>query len=151
LKTALLLVALALSLPLARASQQGGAGAPPAQEEPGTPLHAAMEALEQHLGHLRRALREDATDVELALASVAAMEEATLRAKQLVPPLVAAAPEAERAGLLCDYRKMQVELLAAELKLEAALLEGDLVSARALFKEVRAFEDTGHERFTEDG
>jgi hypothetical protein len=155
-KTALLLL-FALSLPTAAtlagprlALQDGGAGAEPALGEPETPLKAAMEAIEQSLGRLRHALRDDAQPEE-ALAAVAAMEEATLRAKLLVPPLADKAPEAERAALVRDYRKLLVELMASQLALEAELLDGDLEGARERFKEVRAFEDTGHERFTEDG
>jgi hypothetical protein len=131
-----------------RAPQEGGAGAS-AQAEPETPLKAAMEEIEENLGRLRRALRDDAQPAE-ALAAVAAMEEATLRAKLLVPPLADKAPEAERAALVRDYRKLLVELMASQLALEAELLDGDLEGARERFKEVRAFEDTGHERFTED-
>ena len=145
---ALLAAPAALSLPAL--SQSGGEGAGIAPSPPETPLKAAMEAIEENLGRLRRALRDDAQPAE-ALAAVAAMEEATLRAKVLVPPLADKAPEAERAALVRDYRKLMVELMASQLDLEAELLDGDLEGARERFKEVRAFEDTGHERFTEDG
>lgn len=155
MKTTLLLL-LALSLPTAAALarprpalQDGGAGAQPAQGEPETPLKAAMEDLDESLGRLRRALRDDTQPAE-ALAAVAAMEEATLRAKGLVPPIAEQAPEAERAALVRDYRKLLVELMASQLALETELLDGDLEGARERFKEVRAFEDTGHERFTEE-
>jgi hypothetical protein len=131
-------------------SPSGGEGAGPAPAPPETPLKAAMEDIEDCLGRLRRALRDDEQPAE-ALAAVASMEEATLRAKLLVPPLADKAPEAERAALVRDYRKLMVELMASQLALEAELLDGDLAGARERFKEVRAFEDTGHERFTEDG
>ena len=131
-------------------AQDGGTPAPAAQEEPADPLTEAMEAIEESLGRLRRALREDA-QVEEGLAAVADMQAAALRAKLLAPPLLARAPEGERAGLLRDYRKLMIELVSSQLALETALLDGDLEAARELFKEVRAFEDRGHERFTEDG
>ena len=77
--------------------------------------------------------------------------QATLRAKLLQPPMAARVPEEERAAFLHDYRKMLVEMLADEVALEAKLLDGDLEAARELFKSVRAYEDEGHDRFTDDG
>lgn len=149
-------LALMLILPFAAARaraaiapQDGAQPAAEAQAEAEGPLQIAMEAIEENLGRLRRALREDA-DVPEALAAVAAMQEATLRAKLLEPPMAAKIPEAERPAFLRDFRKLLIRLATTQLALETALLDGDLESARALFKEVRAFEDQGHERFTED-
>jgi hypothetical protein len=154
LKRFAVLVALVLILPFAAARARAAIapqdGAKPAAEaEAEGPLQIAMETIEENLGRLRRALREDA-DVPEALAAVAAMQEATLRAKLLEPPLAAKIPEAERPAFLRDFRKLLIRLATAQLALETALLDGDLESARALFKEVRAFEDQGHERFTEE-
>jgi hypothetical protein len=145
-----LILVLLLAAPAVRAAlhrQEEGAGQPASEDA----LKLAMETIEHGLGRLRRALREDQPDVEGGLAAVAGMQEATLRAKLLLPPMAAGVPEAERAGFVREYRRMLVELATAELALEAALLEGDLPSARERFQEVRAFEDAGHERFTEDG
>jgi len=154
LKRFAVLLALVLILPFAAAraraaiAPQDGAGQASEPAADG-PLQIAMETIEENLGRLRRALREDA-DVPEALAAVAAMQEATLRAKLLEPPHAAKVPEAERPAFLRDYRKLLIRLATAQLALETALLDGDLESARALFKEVRAFEDQGHERFTEE-
>jgi hypothetical protein len=138
---------LPLAAPLARALAPQDGVQPAAESE--RLLQAAMETIEENLGRLRRALREDA-DVPAALAALAAMQEATLRAKLLEPPLAAKVAEGERPAFLRDFRKLLIRLATAQLALEPALLDGDLESARALFKELRAFEDQGHERFTEE-
>jgi hypothetical protein len=109
-----------------------------------------MEVVEESLGRLRRALRDEGS-LEEGLAAVAAMQEATLKAKLLEPPLAALRPEAERAAFVRDYRKMLVQMLEAELAVETALLDGDREAARTRFQALRAFEDQGHERFTEGG
>lgn len=124
--------------------------APEHAQEPHSPLSEAMEVVEESLGRLRRALRDEGS-LEEGLAAVAAMQEATLKAKLLEPPLAALRPEAERAAFVRDYRKMLVQMLEAELAVETALLDGDREAARTRFQALRAFEDQGHERFTEGG
>ena len=45
---------------------------------------------------------------------------------------------------------MMVDLLAAQLDLEAALLDGDAEATKAAFARVREMEDLGHERFSDE-
>jgi len=110
-------------------------------------LEEDMETIEQSLGALRRAIRDEAT-FPAGLEALSKMEAATVRAKDQIPPMVADLPEAERAAFVRDYRKMMVEMLSAQLTCELALLDGDGESATEAFKALRAFEDDGHERFT---
>jgi hypothetical protein len=149
-----LLITLACAAPLVAvriapthvAGAEDGAGGD-AQAE--SPLEERMEAIEAELGAIRRAIRDEATYPD-ALAAIARMEAATLAAKLLPPPMAATLPEADRPRFLRDYRKMMVDMVAAELALETALLDGDGEAIGAAFKALRAFEDAGHERFTRD-
>jgi hypothetical protein len=147
-------IALACAVPLVAvrvgptlvAGVQDGAGE---QAHAESPLVEPMEAIETELGAIRRAIRDEATYPD-ALAAVARMEAATLAAKLLPPPMATALPEADRPPFLRDYRKMMVDMVAAELALETALLDGDGEAIGAAFRALRAFEDEGHERFTRD-
>jgi soluble cytochrome b562 len=145
-----LLLCLALAGPLLSA---GLLPAPTARQDAADegedPIHDSMEVIEDALGRLRRAIRSTDTFPD-ALVAVNEMERATLRAKDLVPPMTAELPEAQRPAFVVDYRKMLIEMLEAELALETALLDGDLDATKAAFKRLRAFEDEGHERFMEE-
>jgi soluble cytochrome b562 len=152
LKSLLIPLALAVAALAARIAPTPSPAPASAQEEGAehaeSPLETAMLTIEESLGALRRALRDEATHPD-ALAALATMEEATLRAKLLVPPMAAGVADPERAAFLRDYRRMLVDLLTAELACEAALLDGDADAAKQAFQRCRDLEDAGHERFTE--
>jgi hypothetical protein len=107
-----------------------------------------MERVKDGLKKLRRMIHEGQRDP--ALAEVALLEEASLRAKLLVPVRAQDVPEAERAAFVRDYRKGMVELVAAELALETALLEDDFEAARAALEALSELEDPAHGRFTRE-
>jgi hypothetical protein len=149
-----LLLTLALAVPLAALRDTRSVGQDPAQDHAeeaheDSPLAEAMESIEQELGALRRAIRDEATYPD-ALAALARMQAATLTAKLLEPPMAADVPDADRAAFLRDYRKMMIDMLAMQLACETALLDGDAEAVTAGFKELRGFEDAGHERFTKE-
>lgn len=139
-----LLPAAALSLGLA-----GGASPTTPQDHEESPLEEAMLDLEEAVGKLRRTLRDEAKTAE-SLEYLLLAQRATFRARLETPSMTADLPEADRAAFQRDYRKVMVELLTTQLRLETALLDGDLETARATFKEMRPIEDKGHDRFTHD-
>ena len=112
-------------------------------------MHERMETIEEELGKLRRSLRSEEKLGE-SLATLAAMQEATLACKGLVPELVEGLPEGDQPAMKTAYRRMMVDFLTYQLELEAALLDGDADAVKAAFKKVRNMEDEGHERFTEE-
>jgi hypothetical protein len=122
-----------------------------AQEDDHTELAGHMEALEDTVKVLRKALREPVARAD-ALGALAEIQRLSLLAKGLVPELAAELPEAERAALTDAYRREMVEFLRHQLDLEAALLDGDAAKVQAAFDAFRAMEDSAHERFApEDG
>jgi soluble cytochrome b562 len=126
---------------------------PAAQESPDehehTELEERMEEIESAVKRLRRSLRDDANRAD-SLALVVEMQRATLASKGLAPKRAATLEGEARARFEREYRRTMVDLLSAQLELEAALLDGDLEAAKAAFTRVRDFEDSGHERFSEE-
>ncbi len=119
------------------------------QEEEQTELDLCMERIEDAVKAVRRNLKDEAGRPE-ALRKVLELELATVEARGFVPQLAGKVPEVERAAFVSDFRRMMIDFQRAELDLEAALLDGDAGAIQAAFDAVRAFEDRGHERFTED-
>jgi hypothetical protein len=116
-----------------------------------TELAGHMEALEDTVKVLRKALREPVARAD-ALAAIAEIQRLSLLAKGLVPEIAAKLPETERAALTDAYRRTMVDFLQRQLELEAALLDGDAAKLQAAFDAFREMEDSAHERFApEDG
>ena len=65
--------------------------------------------------------------------------------------MVDAIPKEGRDEFVLDYRKLMILTQQELLKLEMGLLENDRDSAKAAYDALKAMEDAGHERFTEDG
>ena len=118
-----------------------------AQEHEHSELEEQMEVVEHAVKKLRRSLR-DVANLDESLALVVEMQRAAFDCKMLVPRMAAQVAEAERPAFEAAYRRMMVDLLVAQLELEAALLDGDADATQAAFARVREMEDTGHERFT---
>ena len=112
-------------------------------------LHERMESIEEVLGKLRRSLRDESKRGE-SLAQIHAMQKDTLACKLLVPEMIEKLPEPKQVEEKKAYRRMMVDMLASQLELEAALLDGDSDAAKKAFKKLRNMEDAGHERFTEE-
>lgn len=119
-------------------------------EDEETPLTTDMKILQSGLRGLRRSVR-DPEKLEETLVALQEVQGAALRSKALVPTMAASVPEGERGAFIQAYRTEMIVLLEQLLAVEKAVIEGDVDGARALFKEVQALEDPGHERFTEDG
>jgi uncharacterized membrane protein YdfJ with MMPL/SSD domain len=90
---------------------------------------------------------KDATQNAASLTAVAQMQAATLAAKDGMPPLVAALPEAERAARIVQYKKEIGKLLRQELDLEEQLLDGNNVKAAETLAAMQATQQEGHRGF----
>lgn len=147
MKTPIALLSMLL-VPALLLAAQDPAGAPAPTGEPETSeLAEHMEHIEVLVGKLRRSLRKPEQKAD-SLGHVAEMQAATLASKGLVPAMATRLPEAERPAFVTAYRIDMVAMLSALLELELALLEDRHEEANAIFKRVRAMEDSGHERFT---
>ena len=89
----------------------------------------------------------DAPSNPSSLKLVDDLEHHTLAAKGMTPPLVARAPEADRAKMLAKYRGEIAQLLQQELDLEQALLNGDNAKAADLLNKIHDTERQGHHDF----
>lgn len=148
-------IAHALILPLLLAcglalADRATSAPPPRRAADEGPLAEHMETLSSAVKRLRRTIPEASQRAD-SLATLVEAQRAVLEVKQMTPPLAAKQPEAERAAFIAAYRKTIAELLGKLLELEVALLDGDQARIDEAYKRVRAMEDSGHERFTEDG
>ena len=132
---------------LPRASAESALGAPVLDDE--SELDS-MLTIKAQVRTLRRSLR-DAEKNPDSLSALHALQAAALEAKLMTPRTAAAIPEGERAAFVQAYRKDMVIFLEGALATERHVLEGDLEAAGEAFKALRALEDPGHERYTEDG
>lgn len=138
-----LIIALALSLLTVGASE----GTAPARDE--SPLEDAMSTIKSKLRKVKRALR--AEDSAAALDGIVALEEAALAAKKLEPSMATKEKdESKKAALVKDFRLRVIDLIAEMLKVEKALLAGDLEAASNGVKMLQKIEHDGHERFEVD-
>ncbi|HBF22515.1 MAG TPA: hypothetical protein DDW23_01750 [Planctomycetes bacterium] len=144
----LLLILFLLSL-----SPEGPASQPiqePAQEEEVGPLEERMLVLKRGMRSLRRSLKDPEKDAA-SLDVIVEMQKAVAEGKLIPPPMVDAIPKEGRDEFVLDYRKLMILTQQELLKLEMGLLENDRDSAKAAYDALKAMEDAGHERFTEDG
>ena len=65
--------------------------------------------------------------------------------------MAAAAKGEAREQILTGYKLEMIGMIEAMLQIERALLAGDNDAARELYKTIKAFEDSGHEKFTDEG
>ena len=114
-----------------------------------TVLEEHMLEIEELLGKLRRSLR-DPEQAAAAADTVAGIQDLVLKSKLLEPKMAPNVAEADRPQFLKDFRKEFCGMLGKLVELEVALLDGDVDAAKRLFGEVRDYEDSGHEKFTED-
>jgi hypothetical protein len=112
-------------------------------------LEANMELVEDGMKALRRSVRSP-EGWPASLATVAELQQAILTCKTEVPIMAASRPEAERPAFVAAYRKEMATMLRTMTELEIALLDGDEEAIQALYKTIRAMEDDGHDRFTEE-
>ena len=142
---ALSLVALFLALPSApaEAARQDDA------TEEDSPLLKDMEVIQDQLKFLRRNLKKPEEN-PASLAALQEMQRAAVACKGMSFPMADKAEGEAKAELLKAYKLETIGLIESMLQMERALLEGDNDKARELYKTVKAFEDSGHEKFTEE-
>lgn len=114
------------------------------------PIGTHMEVIEGAMKKLRRAV-PDPEQRAACLELVVEIESAALEAKQGVPPMAEKLPEGERAAFGAAYRKEMVQLMTRVLELETALIDGEQEAIDTAYRKLRAMEDSGHERFTDEG
>lgn len=115
-----------------------------------TPLAEAMETIEDEMRVLRKSLKDPAQN-SASLTSIVAMQGAVAKAKILSPQMAGTQPAEKREAFVIDYRRTMIGMARQLLDLEELVLDGKNEEAGTLFKEIRRLEDSGHERFTEDG
>ena len=142
---ALSLVALFLALPSApaEAARQDDA------TEEDSPLLKDMEVIQDQLKFLRRNLKKPEEN-PASLAALQEMQRAAVACKGMSFPMADRAEGEAKAELIKGYKLETIGLIESMLQMERALLEGDNDKARELYKTVKAFEDSGHEKFTEE-
>ena len=143
---ALSLVALFLALPSApaEAARQDDA------TEEDSPLLKDMEVIQDQLKFLRRNLKKPEEN-PASLAALQEMQRAAVACKGMSFPMADRAEGEAKAELIKGYKLETIGLIESMLQMERALLEGDNDKARELYKTVKAFEDSGHEKYTEEG
>ena len=143
------LLAGSLAMGARPAPQDPVAGVDP-QEKAESELEKQMVVVEDGVKALRRSTRDPSRLAE-SLATLATVQAAALASKQEVPAMAARVPEGERSAFVSGYRKEMVVFLTRLLELETALLDGEADAIKAAYRIVYDMEDSGHERFTEDG
>ena len=143
---ALSLAALFLALPSApaEAARQDG------DTEEDSPLLKDMEVIQDQLKFLRRNLKKPEEN-PASLAALQEMQRAAVACKGMSFPMADRAEGEAKAELIKGYKLGTIGLIESMLQMERALLEGDNDKARELYKTVKAFEDSGHEKYTEEG
>lgn len=112
-------------------------------------IEEIMDEMKSAGRSFRRALR--GKKVEDALKHVQRAQLATLKSKDLVPDRVAEKEDPQaRAASLKEYRLMIVVTLEHWLKIERALLAGDMAAASEEAKKISAVKKSGHEKFRKE-
>jgi hypothetical protein len=137
-RTVVMCGVLVLAYPLASHAQDAAGGAKRPQ--------ADMQAMDKAMRALTAQIKDPAQNAA-SLAAVEQLQVATVSAKDAMPPLVAALPEAERAARLVEYKKEIVKLLRQELDLEEQLLDGNNTKAAETLAAIQATQQEGHRGF----
>ena len=112
-------------------------------------IEEVMDEMKSAGRSFRRALR--GKKVEDALKHAQRAQLATLKSKDLVPDRVSELEDPDvRAASLKDYRLMIIVTLEHWLKIERALLDGDLKTAGEEAKKISTVKKSGHEKFRKE-
>ena len=117
--------------------------------EDDSPLLKDMEVIQDQLKFLRRNLKKPEEN-PASLAALQEMQRAAVACKGMSFPMADRAEGEAKAELIKGYKLETIGLIESMLQMERALLEGDNDKARELYKTVKAFEDSGHEKFLEE-
>lgn len=105
-----------------------------------------MQKMRDAFGTLRTQIA-DAAKKEDNLKLLQEFEAAVLAAKDSVPPMIAAMPEAERPARIAEYKKTIVKLMRQALDAEDAVLAGDAAKAQEAITAMAATQTEGHRGF----
>ena len=109
-----------------------------------------MEVIQDQLKFLRRNLKKPEEN-PASLAAIQEMQRAAVACKAMDFPMAEAAEGEAREKLLTGYKLEMIEMIESMLQMERALLAGDNDAARELYKTIKAFEESGHEKYTDEG
>ena len=140
------LAALFLVLPSAPA----GAARQDEATEDDSPLLKDMEVIQDQLKFLRRNLKKPEEN-PASLAALQEMQRAAVACKGMSFPMADKAEGEAKAELIKGYKLETIDMIESMLQMERALLEGDNDKARELYKTIKAFEESGHEKYTDEG
>lgn len=114
-----------------------------------TPLGEAMEEVETHIRTLRKSLKDPAQNAT-SLTAIVGLQHAVAKAKVESPHMAESMEGKPKEEFVTAYRKAMIAFGRDLLTLEENVVDGDLETAMVTYKGIRAREDKGHERFTED-
>lgn len=112
----------------------------------GPQMHAMGQDYKTLSGQINDAGKNDAS-----LKLIDDMEQHTLAAKGMTPPIVAKAGEADRPKMLAKFRSEMGKLLQQEVDLEQALLDNDNAKAADMLGKMHQTEGEGHKEFRRRG
>lgn len=147
---ALALVAIPLALVYVLPAATAEVSRQDEEHDEDTPLLKDMEVIQDQLKFLRRNLKKPEENAA-SLAAIQEMQRAAVFCKGEDFPMAEAAEGEAREEILKGYKLEMIGMIEAMLQIERALLAGDNDAARELYKTIKAFEDSGHEKFTDEG
>jgi hypothetical protein len=118
--------------------------------EEDSPLLQEMDVLQDQLKLLRRNLKKPEEN-ESSLKVIQEMERSAVACKGMSFPMAEAVEGEAKAELIKGYKLEMIAMIETILQMERALLADDNDKARELYKTIKGFEDSGHEKFTDEG
>jgi hypothetical protein len=115
-----------------------------------SPLLQEMDVIESQLKLLRRNLKKPEENAN-SLKAIQEMQRAAVACKAMSFPMAEAAEGEAKAEILKGYKLEMIGMIETILSMERALLNDDNDKARELYKTIKGFEDSGHEKFTDEG
>ena len=115
-----------------------------------SPLLQEMDVIEGQLKLLRRNLKKPEENAT-SLKAIQEMQRAAVACKAMSFPMAEAAEGEAKAEILKGYKLEMIGMIETILSMERALLNDDNDKARELYKTIKGFEDSGHEKFTDEG
>ena len=115
-----------------------------------SPLLKEMDILQDQLKSLRRNLKKPEENAN-SLKAIQEMERSAVACKGMSFPMAEALEGEAKAALIKGYKLEMIAMIETILEMERALLEDDNDKARELYKTIKGFEDSGHEKFTDEG
>jgi len=115
-----------------------------------SPLLQEMDVIQDQLKLLRRSLKKPEEN-PASLKAIQEMQRAAVACKAMDFPMAEAAEGEAKAELIKGYKLEMISLIETILLMERAILNDDNDGARELYKTIKGFEDSGHEKFTDEG